>query len=336
MNKNRIAYLDVIRIIACMMVILMHSPMPGKGAPSIVLTGISFVTAPCIGLFFMVSGALLLPVSTTMKVFYRKRLPKVIIPTLVWTFIYILIGFLEGSIKQDQLLRISLSTPFSAQGNGILWFMYTLTGLYLISPVISAWLEKASKKEVEFVLCLWIVSLLYPMLSKYLSVNESSTGMLYYFSGYAGYYLLGYYVNRYQPKVGILSSLLMIVLPIIICWLALKHDPSIDFYKSFWYLSIFVAVMTYGWFSLIKMFRIQECSLLTIASSLSFGVYLCHILFMRRLIWNLYESDSTGWLSQILVTATVTFFLSFLFSFLVASTPLGKCVVGVRLVRTDR
>jgi len=44
---------DVIRIIA-MMLIIMHSPTPGLGTPGIILSTISFLTAPGIGLFFMI------------------------------------------------------------------------------------------------------------------------------------------------------------------------------------------------------------------------------------------------------------------------------------------
>lgn len=61
--NQRIIYLDVIRIIACMMVIIMHAPIPGADAeghgPFLVL--ISYLTVPCVPLFFMVSGSLLLP-----------------------------------------------------------------------------------------------------------------------------------------------------------------------------------------------------------------------------------------------------------------------------------
>ena len=60
--KDRVVYLDIIRILAILMVVLTHTPMPGLGTPGVVLSSISYLCAPGIGLFFMVSGALLLPV----------------------------------------------------------------------------------------------------------------------------------------------------------------------------------------------------------------------------------------------------------------------------------
>lgn len=61
--SKRCYELDIIRVLACLMVVAMHSPMPGEQANGTFLASLSYLTAPCIGLFFMVSGALLLPVN---------------------------------------------------------------------------------------------------------------------------------------------------------------------------------------------------------------------------------------------------------------------------------
>ena len=57
--RQRDTSLDLIRIIACTMVVLMHSRT--ENANGLLLSSLSYFTAPCIGLFFMVSGVLLLP-----------------------------------------------------------------------------------------------------------------------------------------------------------------------------------------------------------------------------------------------------------------------------------
>lgn len=333
MDKERIAYLDIIRILACVMVIIMHSPMPDCGTPSFVLTGISFVTAPCIGLFFMVSGALLLPTSLSMKEFYKRRLSKVVFPTLIWTFIYLLVKIINGSITVAQLPSMVLSVPFSAQGDGILWFMYVLIGLYLITPIISPWLEKASKKEIELVLGVWGVSLLYPILQNAVAINESHTGVLYYFSGYAGYYILGYYLHHYKPRVGIIASLLMILIPIIACGISIHLYQDLDFYRYFWYLSIFVISMACGWFCLLSKISVREVRLLTVASSLSFGIYLCHIVFMRSVLWEKGFIVNLFWPAQIMITVLLTFLISLLASYLFSLLPFGRFIVGCQIRR---
>lgn len=50
-GQRRHGILDAIRLIACMMIVLMHSPMPGLGTPGFVLCGISYLTASGIGLY---------------------------------------------------------------------------------------------------------------------------------------------------------------------------------------------------------------------------------------------------------------------------------------------
>ena len=144
-TTQRIIYLDIIRILACCMIVLMHSPHPNAGISGVILTPISFLTAPGIGLFFMVSGALLLPINESTNKFLKKRLTKVLWPTIFWSLFYLLIKYVYKETTSDDIIHSIISMPFSPQGHGIMWFMYTLIGLYLISPLISPWLEKASR-----------------------------------------------------------------------------------------------------------------------------------------------------------------------------------------------
>ena len=59
--RQRDFSLDFLRIMACLMVIVTHSPMARDDANGLIYSSISFFTGPCNGLFFMVSGALILP-----------------------------------------------------------------------------------------------------------------------------------------------------------------------------------------------------------------------------------------------------------------------------------
>ena len=94
--KNRDLALDIIRVLACVMVVFMHAPLPSAQVNGMFLSSLSYFTAPCIGLFFMVSGALLLPPPILQSKedniygFLKKRLGKVSGPTLVWTLVYLL------------------------------------------------------------------------------------------------------------------------------------------------------------------------------------------------------------------------------------------------------
>ena len=52
MENNRIPYLDVLRVIACGMVVLMHTPHPDAGVPGYIQNPLYFLTAGGLVLFF--------------------------------------------------------------------------------------------------------------------------------------------------------------------------------------------------------------------------------------------------------------------------------------------
>lgn len=279
---------DILRIIACVMIVAMHAPLPGSEENSLFLSSLSYLTVPGIGLFFMLSGALLLPVRTNVRTFFRKRFLKIAIPTLGWTLLYLIVGIFASGTPFS--LQVLLSVPFSAQGNPTFWFIYTLLGLYLLAPVLSRWLETASHAELVFYLGLWGISLCYPLLRNVLDINVSETGALYYFSGYAGYFVLGYYLRNYPEKIRFIWLLPMLVVSYaapVVC--KLKPIP-VDFYDVFWSLSIFVVIQCiFLWKLVIMLIPAQGWpslnSLIARVSSLTFTVYLVHFFVVRDLLW---------------------------------------------------
>lgn len=330
MRNSRILYLDLIRILACTMIVLMHSPMPQLGTSSYVLSTVSFLTAPGIGLFFMVSGALLLPVKTSYISFIKHRLSKILLPTLFWTFVYLIIQLCDGDIALDNIPKRILSIPFSIQGHSILWFMYTLMGLYLLAPIISPWLKNTSKKDIELILMIWGVTLIFPLLKEFITVNNSESGTFYYFSGYAGYFLLGYYLKNYINKLNIFFILALIGIPILIAIYCKLSDLDVDFYQMFWYLSIPVTMMSIGWFLFVKRDFVNKKALnvTTTLSNCSFGVYLIHIFIMRNFLWNLDFISAYGGLIQIILTTILTLVISYLLVFMISKLPFSKYIIG--------
>lgn len=332
--KHRDNTLDIIRLLACFMVVLMHSPLPSTNANGPFLVAISYFTAPCIGLFFMVSGALLLPVKIDYFTFQRRRFSKVAIPTIVWCLIYIALQ-LYYSESEINVLQAVASIPFSAQGEGVLWFMYTLCGLYLLAPILSGWLDRAAKCEVEFVLLLWAVTLCYPLLRLWFAVNDSDTGPLYYFGGYAGYFLLGYYLQRYPvSRLSWLSG--GVALAGVLLLAVSKHvGIEFDFYSVFWYLSIFIAALCVVLWSVVRKIA-RNCSMhetvtrrVSLVANLSFGVYLVHILVMRYWLWHSeWIAGISNYIVQTVVIMAVTATVSLALCFTIAMTRAGSYLIG--------
>ena len=319
--------LDLLRVIALMMIVLMHSPMPDC-ASGFLLSGISYITSPGIGLFFMISGSLLLGNNLSTKEFLKKRFTKILYPSLFWTVFYLMIECSSEHLDINNVLISVCSIPFSAQGHGILWFMYTLAGLYLLTPILSKWLNNACKREIEFYLFLWAITLLYPYLSKFLIINDSDTGILYYFTGYLGYYLLGYYLkNHYRHRIihVILAIAVATIVPVTLCFSTSERD----FYTMLWYLSLPVVLMAFCWFVLINQCPNKKIAIINEVSKLSFGIYLIHIFIMRNILWRISVITELPGVVQIPVVHILTFLLSFIAVWMLSKLTLSKYIIGV-------
>jgi surface polysaccharide O-acyltransferase-like enzyme len=250
--KERDISLDVVRCLACMMVVLMHSPMPDIGTPGVVLSAVSLATVPCIGLFFMVSGALLLPAKDDTESFLKRRFTKILWPTFIWSLFYLLVKLVTDEVFElKDLLKGIISMPFSAQGHGVMWFMYVLAGLYLLTPILSPWIKSATKRQLQFYLLLWLITMCYPLLQYVVTVNNTQTGALFYFSGYVGYFVLGYYLRNYPLKLNSRKALVLILIPFIIATFIKLVGAEIDFLSLFGYLSILTVISCIAWFSII-------------------------------------------------------------------------------------
>jgi len=336
--KQRILYLDLIRILACVMIIGMHAPIPNTGISSYVLSTDSFLTAPGIGLFIMVSGALLLPVNIPTGQFLKKRFGKIAWPTLFWTLFYYIVAPYTDTVDRESGLGSFLSIPFSTQFNGALWFMYMLAGLYMLAPVLSCWIKQASRREIEFYLCLWGITMCYPLIRDYVIVNESHTGILFYFGGYAGYFLLGYYLNKYVD-LSIWKILVLLVLPLLVATIVKSSGTKVDFYDLFWYLSIFVAMMCIAWFMIVKKMHMtydnysQLHRAVVVVSNCCFGIYLVHIFIMRSLLWNWSFIQELSGILQIGIVTILTFVGSFLVTWLISYLPWADYLIGYKQKR---
>ena len=331
MSKVNI-HLNIIRIIACLLVIFMHAPLPNEHANGLFLSTLSYITAPCIGLFFMVSGSLLLPIKTDAISFIKKRLSKVVAPTLFWSAFYIIANIIKGD--EVPLMKEWISILFSAQGNPVLWFMYTLIGLYLLAPILSRWLQAATQKELELYLGIWGISLCYPILAPFVEINTSNTGILYYFTGYAGYFVLGYYLKQYPQRLSwkvLLPVLLVsIVAPV---WCKIMQW-QVNFYEVFWYLSIFVVIQCICCYIFITQYKREPKKEvirkgITQISNLSFGIYLIHIFIMRYLLWEWsFIQSIDSYVLQTVVIGVLTFVISTISCYFISLLPFAKYLIG--------
>lgn len=171
---RRMGWVDLLRVIACFLVVFSHCCDPFVAAfdtdRATFLQGVaagSLVRA-CVPLFVMMTAVLLLPVRMETGAFYRKRLGRILLALVFWSLLlpvlYYLymryVGTSSPSIDPalftgEATLRKLWTFVFNfTYDTTPLWYLYMLAGLYFIMPVISPWLERASRRELRLVLAI--------------------------------------------------------------------------------------------------------------------------------------------------------------------------------------
>ena len=327
-QKNQhIVWLDVIRFIAMFTVVCCHCTDPFNFYPGtapnigeIKLWGAIYgsVLRPCVPLFVMITGALLLPVRSDASTFYKKRIPRVFYPFLIWSVLYNLFPWITGLLglnpqiildffpyAGEEVMQQSFSVsleyilmiPFNFSILAVhMWYIYLLIGLYLYLPVFSAWVEKASERAKLMFLLAWGVTLLLPyyyqFVSNYLwgTCSWNSFGMLYAFAGFNGYLLLGHYLKNleWSLKKTLAIGIPMFAVGYAVTFLGFRHITALPEYTDemlelfFTYCSLNVVMMTIPVFMLAKKVKVNSERMKKALANLTvcgFGIYMIHYFF---------------------------------------------------------
>ena len=327
-QKNQhIVWLDVVRFIAMFTVVCCHCTDPFNFYPGtapnigeIKLWGAIYgsVLRPCVPLFVMITGALLLPVRGDTSTFYKKRIPRVFYPFLIWSVLYNLFPWITGLLglnpqiildffpyAGEEVMQQSFSVsleyilmiPFNFSILAVhMWYIYLLIGLYLYLPVFSAWVEKASERAKLMFLLAWGVTLLLPyyyqFVSNYLwgTCSWNSFGMLYAFAGFNGYLLLGHYLKNleWSLKKTLAIGIPMFAVGYAVTFLGFRHITALPEYTDemlelfFTYCSLNVVMMTIPVFMLAKKVKVNSERMKKALANLTvcgFGIYMIHYFF---------------------------------------------------------
>lgn len=323
-DNKRIIWLDFVKFIAISMMIAVHctdNVTPTERSEAWYNLWGSFYGSfmrPAIPLFVMVTGALLLPVKENISTFYTKRLTRLVIPFIVWSVLYNLFPWITGLLglsltiindffawaEPDQsfsgALHNILMIPFNFSMLAVqMWYVYLLIGLYLYMPFFSAWVKQASVKEQKIFLTLWFISLFIPYLREYLTKDLWGTcswnefGLLYYFAGFNGYLLLGYYIknndiNFSWGKLAVIG-IPSFIIGYCITFLGFKSITAIPGQPAelvelfFTYCSPNVLLMTLPIFLVIKKNHFKSVTIRRFAINIStctLGIWMSHYLFL--------------------------------------------------------
>lgn len=203
---NRKIYMDVLKILACFAVILQHSVNVTSEIHELWNWHymFSYTGRFAVPIFVMVTGALLLDEdkTITVKQIIMKYIPRVLLPLIGIVYIIqvtdmMLTGTYTWKVIYRPIVSVltnNVSVPY--------WYIYMLIGLYLMLPFIKKIISGASKREIEYFLVLFLgIRTVVPFWEKVLETNlfskVTNAFMINIVSGYVGFLVLGYYLNKY-------------------------------------------------------------------------------------------------------------------------------------------
>ncbi len=316
-TENRVAFLDTTRAMAIIMVIVVHACeffyIGSRTFSADELFWANLIDSAlriAVPIFVMVSSYLLVPVQDEMEVFYKKRLPKILIPFLVWSVIYATLPALWGAFPQEQILPRLLKIPYMFN-DGHLWYIYMFVGVILFMPIISSWLKSATKRQLKIFIALWFAASFHHYIRFFADTNEwisifgeckwNEFSTLWNFSGYVGYVVLAYYIRKYVDWSATKSLVIgsgCFVVGWVVAFLWFKnyyHTGDLYLYEIAWrFCSANVIVAAFGFFVIMKRFGGAIHNRLFVELSKSaYGIYLCHILVLNSINQRLSFIEST-------------------------------------------
>lgn len=346
--------LDILRVIACYMVIQIHSGefyyINSMGetldSPDARTVGwINSLFRSCVPLFVMLSGYFLFPVND-IKQFLSKRLMRILIPFLIWSIIYAFYQHFRGATSLEQAFMNVLMIPVNlAMESGHLWFIYMLIGIYLFAPILSGWIQNSSKAEMKYFLFFWFITLVVPFIHQIFpliwgEVPWNTHPMLHYFMGYFGYVVIANYLKKFHnfhsKKMCILAFILILVGYAITVFGFLYRLPNyhtVPTLELTWdFNTINVAIMTIGIFILFKDISIANTdsrgfSLLQDISAKTYGMYLAHIICLN-FVFNVMKPVEIHTALKVPIVAIITFVMTYLLIKTISLIPRSKWITG--------
>lgn len=129
-KKENIGWIDLLRVLACFFVVFSHSCDAFIGQfdanRESFLTGVFLgsLMRPCVPIFVMMTGVLLLPVQTDMAAFYKKRIGRLIPPMIFWSLVLPVLYFIYLNYINPDTQNPLISMPDHSLE--ALWFkLYT-------------------------------------------------------------------------------------------------------------------------------------------------------------------------------------------------------------------
>lgn len=300
-SKKRLPYLDVLRTIAILSVVIFHIIentlntyfLSGKAA--VVFNIISQIMYYAVPIFIMISGSLFLNPNKkfSIKELYNKYIKKIIIALVFFGILYssIEIYFNTRAISCDMIIN-SIKNIITGNLWAHMWYIYLIIGLYMITPLLKKITSNCSFKEYNYILVLlFVFTILLVDIKAIFNIDIAFNILI--INPYIFLYMLGDYLARFElnKKVKVINYIISLAFVMIIIFDNIYHFMNIQItYTTFGIVSIVVSI-----FLICKNLIKDNTSpviqkICTNIGKCGFGIYLIHQFFIN-IIFKLLKFD---------------------------------------------
>ena len=320
--KERIAYIDALKVIACFAVINLHCTSPWVsnflGSPLwFVAMGNAVITHLAVPMFFMLAGAVIPERIDDIGQHYRKTLWRYVVPTLLSLVLYKILGILLLD-QRDYLAGVFYN--IGSNPGFHLWFMWIYIGYMVVLPVLVVIARDNTARNVFIYSGIFFVFIV-PFIAQWLGIIFPVKNII--FTVYGLYFITGHHLAVSPSRFKSITLLKWFS----IAYIATYATATISSYDDTLYLakfltkdSILIFALTSIAFLLIKQTCNHQCSILTTLSKHTFNIYLLHAAFFLKPFSFLAFPSITlhGLAGSIFVTTPVTFILCLCISVLLS------------------
>lgn len=227
--KSRKIFIDILRILACFLVIVNHtnsqiflsvtSVNDGIGISYILSMAYFYFSKIAVPIFFMISGALLLNKDYEIKDFIKKKLLRYLIILVLFSIIYYIYYNRNEDIWHIRNILIFFKSIYSTHITNSYWFLYSYLGILIMLPLIRKMVKNFNKNDYYYLFGIYIIiKSIFPIMEKILKIEGLSifvSKMI--FTETVIYFILGHYLvnilkikNKNRKKVVIISCITLI------------------------------------------------------------------------------------------------------------------------------
>ena len=342
-EKKRIAYMDFLKFISCLGVVIFHVAsetwysyeyfkIDNLWIIDNTYKGLLYSTLP---VFVMITGANILDREISIRKIYAKYIPRVLFFLLVWGEIYY--AFQYRVFNLNSIFKC-LENILCGKAYTHLWYLYMLLGLYLITPVVSIVCRNANKSQMQYLMVLLFV---FAFVARYLeavfpSVVELKDALYLSFPNFLLFYIGGFYCKKYSisksQKIVLYISTAIILGALIIYsnYESLIRNVPVE---TIGVLHLGNCLLSFSSFVIAKDMSkiIEDCRFITIINNfinpLNFGIYLIHFIVIKVLAENGIDGHFINPIFGIPILGLFVFLFCSLVVFVLSKIPILKKLI---------